>query len=142
MLICDAKQLKKLAAIGSSLKTIKNVIYFEDNETAIDSSISMNIDSWKVTSFSEVEKVGKSSPIQPILPIKKDIAVIMYTSGSTGMPKVWCNLLSIFPSDMIFNFKLECKRKHNQICSPFLTGIEYLCFSLARSFVLFNCYKT
>ncbi|XP_016462181.1 long chain acyl-CoA synthetase 8-like isoform X2 [Nicotiana tabacum] len=87
MLICDAKQLKKLAAIGSSLKTIKNVIYFEDNETAIDSSISMNIDSWKVTSFSEVEKVGKSSPIQPILPIKKDIAVIMYTSGSTGMPK-------------------------------------------------------
>ncbi|XP_019246892.1 PREDICTED: long chain acyl-CoA synthetase 8-like isoform X2 [Nicotiana attenuata] len=86
-LICDAKQLKKLAAIGSSLKTIKNVIYLEDNETAIDSSISMNTDNWKVTSFCEVEKLGKSSPIQPILPIKKDIAVIMYTSGSTGMPK-------------------------------------------------------
>ncbi|XP_009761216.1 long chain acyl-CoA synthetase 8 [Nicotiana tabacum] len=86
-LICDAKQLKKLAAIGSSLKTINNVIYFEDDKTAIDSSISTNIDSWRVTPFSEVEKLGKSSPIQPILPIKKDIAVIMYTSGSTGMPK-------------------------------------------------------
>ncbi|CAN4094513.1 unnamed protein product [Withania somnifera] len=65
MLICDAKQLKKLAAIGSNLRTIMN----------------------KVTSFSEVEKLGKSNPVQPILPIKKDIAVIMYTSGSTGMPK-------------------------------------------------------
>ncbi|MCD7455346.1 hypothetical protein HAX54_027887 [Datura stramonium] len=42
---------------------------------------------WRVTSFSEVEKLGKSSPVQPILPIKRDIAVIMYTSGSTGMPK-------------------------------------------------------
>uniref|UniRef100_A0A3Q7J3N7 AMP-dependent synthetase/ligase domain-containing protein n=1 Tax=Solanum lycopersicum TaxID=4081 RepID=A0A3Q7J3N7_SOLLC len=86
-LICDAKQLKKLAAIGSNLKTISNVIYFEDDETSIDSSTSTDIDSWRVTSFSEVEKLGKSNPIQPILPIKKDIAVIMYTSGSTGMPK-------------------------------------------------------
>ncbi|XP_049399380.1 long chain acyl-CoA synthetase 8-like [Solanum stenotomum] len=86
-LICDAKQLKKLAAIGSNLKTISNVIYFEDDETAIDSSTCTNIDSWRVTSFSEVENLGKSNPIQPILPIKKDIAVIMYTSGSTGMPK-------------------------------------------------------
>ncbi|KAG5569589.1 hypothetical protein H5410_059355 [Solanum commersonii] len=80
-------QLKKLAAIGSNLKTISNVIYFEDDETAIDSSTCTNIDSWRVTSFSEVENLGKSNPIQPILPIKKDIAVIMYTSGSTGMPK-------------------------------------------------------
>ncbi|XP_055802430.1 long chain acyl-CoA synthetase 8-like [Solanum dulcamara] len=86
-LICDAKQLKKLAAIGSNLKTITNVIYFEDDETAVDSITSTNIDSWRVTSFSEVEKLGKSNPIQPIFPIKKDIAVIMYTSGSTGMPK-------------------------------------------------------
>ncbi|KAM3383254.1 long chain acyl-CoA synthetase 8 [Capsicum galapagoense] len=85
-LICDAKQLKKLATIGSNLKTITNVIYFDDDETAIDSSTSTT-DSWKVTSFSEVEKLGKSNPVQPIMPIKKDIAVIMYTSGSTGMPK-------------------------------------------------------
>ncbi|KAK4343360.1 hypothetical protein RND71_036454 [Anisodus tanguticus] len=86
-LICDAKQLKKLAAIGSNLKTIMNVIYFEDDETAIDSNTSTNSDSWRVTSFLEVEKLGKNSPVQPILPIKRDIAVIMYTSGSTGMPK-------------------------------------------------------
>lgn len=83
-LICDAKQLKKLASISSSLKTIKNVIYFEDDVTATDST---NIDSWRVSSFSEVEKLGSNNPIQTRLPIKEDIAVIMYTSGSTGLPK-------------------------------------------------------
>ncbi|XP_055823580.1 long chain acyl-CoA synthetase 8-like [Solanum dulcamara] len=83
-LICDAKQLKKLDSISSSLKTIKNVIYFEDDETATDST---NIDSWRVSSFSEVEKLGRNSPIQTRLPIKEDIGVIMYTSGSTGLPK-------------------------------------------------------
>lgn len=83
-LICDAKQLKKVASVSSSLKTIKNVIYFEDNETATDSP---NIGNWRVSSFSEVEKLGRNSPVQPRLPIKEDIAVIMYTSGSTGLPK-------------------------------------------------------
>lgn len=83
-LICDAKQLKKVASVSSSLKNIKNVIYFEDNETATDSP---NIGNWRVSSFSEVEKLGRNSPVQPRLPIKEDIAVIMYTSGSTGLPK-------------------------------------------------------
>ncbi|XP_019249337.1 PREDICTED: long chain acyl-CoA synthetase 8 [Nicotiana attenuata] len=82
-LICDAKQLKKLAAVSSSLETIKNVIYFED-ETVTDST---NIGSWRVSSFSEIENLGKNGSIQPRLPVKKDTAVIMYTSGSTGLPK-------------------------------------------------------
>ncbi|CAN4084533.1 unnamed protein product [Withania somnifera] len=83
-LICDAKQLKKVASVSSSLKTVKNVIYFEDNEMTTDST---NIGNWMVLSFSEVEKLGRDSPVQPRLPIKEDIAVIMYTSGSTGLPK-------------------------------------------------------
>lgn len=74
-----------MASVSSSLKTIKNVIYFEDDETATDST---NIDSWRVSSFSEVEKLGRNSPIQARLPVKEDIVVIMYTSGSTGLPKV------------------------------------------------------
>ncbi|CAH9089445.1 unnamed protein product [Cuscuta europaea] len=86
-LICDPKQLKKLALISSSLKTIKNVIYFEGVETASDPNISKPTGDWKVSSFSEVEKLGKNYPASPRLPIKTDIAVIMYTSGSTGLPK-------------------------------------------------------
>lgn len=88
-LICDAKQLKKLAAISSSLKTIENVIYFEDEGSPIDTNFSASMSSWKVASFSEVERLGQKNPVQPSLPSKHGVAVVMYTSGSTGLPKVF-----------------------------------------------------
>lgn len=86
-LICDSKQLKKLSAISSSLKTIKNVIYFEDDGNENDSGVSGGISDWTVSSFSEVEKLGKKSFVHPSLPSQNAVAVIMYTSGSTGLPK-------------------------------------------------------
>ncbi|XP_050207048.1 long chain acyl-CoA synthetase 8 isoform X2 [Mercurialis annua] len=82
-LICDSKLLKKLAAISSKLTAIKNIIYFEDGESAIPESMS----DWTVSSISEVEKLGKDKPLPPSLPSKNAVAVIMYTSGSTGLPK-------------------------------------------------------
>ena len=85
-LICDSKQLKKLAAISTSLKTIENVIYFEDDES--DTEFTKSIGNWTVASFSEVERLGQTSPVPANLPSKNGIAVIMYTSGSTGLPKV------------------------------------------------------
>nr|XP_043621534.1 long chain acyl-CoA synthetase 8 [Erigeron canadensis] len=82
-LICDSKLLKKVASVSSSLKTVKNVIYFDnDNVEAVN-----NIGDWKISSFSEVESMGQKNPVNARLPIKKDVAVIMYTSGSTGLPK-------------------------------------------------------
>ncbi|KDO50967.1 hypothetical protein CISIN_1g004568mg [Citrus sinensis] len=86
-LICDSKQLKKLSAVSSSLKTIKNVIYFENDGSEKDSGVSGGISNWTVSSFSEVEKLGKRSPVDPSLPSQNGVAVIMYTSGSTGLPK-------------------------------------------------------
>ncbi|VFQ89426.1 unnamed protein product [Cuscuta campestris] len=91
-LVCDTKQLKKLSAMRSSLKTIKNVIYFDEDDkhddgTKYDLKACGDFENWKISSFSEVEGVGKSSSIHPRLPIKNDIAVIMYTSGSTTSPK-------------------------------------------------------
>ncbi|KAK9691235.1 hypothetical protein RND81_09G184400 [Saponaria officinalis] len=85
-LICDAKQYKKASAISSKLETVKNIIYFEEDGASSDSGTSGNND-LKISSFLEVEKLGKANPLQPRLPEKNDIAVIMYTSGSTGMPK-------------------------------------------------------
>jgi long-chain acyl-CoA synthetase len=87
-LICDSKHLKKLATISSSLNSIKNVIYFEDDEGISDASECGSTSNWTVTSFSEVEKLGQENPVHSSLPSKNDIAVIMYTSGSTGRPKV------------------------------------------------------
>lgn len=103
-MICDAKQLKKLVAISSSLNSVKNVIYFEDDGTSIDTSFSGSMDSWKVASFSEVEGLGMKSPVQPCLPSKNGMAVIMYTSGSTGLPKVFPAFSSLinFPICLYF----------------------------------------
>lgn len=86
-LICDVKQFKKASAISSKLETVKHVIYFEEDGDSSGSSISGNVNDLKVSSFHEVEKLGKDNPLNPKLPSKNDIAVIMYTSGSTGMPK-------------------------------------------------------
>lgn len=83
-LICDPKQLKRLSAISSRLETLKHVIYFEDEGEA--GSLSSN-SNWDVLSFNEVQKLGKENPVNPRLPSRTDIAVIMYTSGSTGLPK-------------------------------------------------------
>lgn len=86
-LICDSKQLKKLAALSSSLTTLRNIVYFDDEDSSSGSTVTQESGNWQVSSFSEVEKLGRNNPAQPNLPIKKDIAVIMYTSGSTGLPK-------------------------------------------------------
>ncbi|KAK7393771.1 hypothetical protein VNO78_22335 [Psophocarpus tetragonolobus] len=85
-LICEFSLLKKLDAIKSRLTSVQNVIYFEDNSNK-EEALLESLSNWTIASFSEVEKLGKESPVEPCLPSKNDIAVIMYTSGSTGLPK-------------------------------------------------------
>ncbi|KAG7578723.1 AMP-dependent synthetase/ligase [Arabidopsis thaliana x Arabidopsis arenosa] len=86
-LICDSKQLKKLSAIKSSLKTVKNIIYIEEDGVDVDSSDLNSMGDITVSSISEVEKLGQKNHVPPILPSKNGVAVIMFTSGSTGLPK-------------------------------------------------------
>jgi long-chain acyl-CoA synthetase len=87
-LICDSKQLKKLPAISSKLQSLRHIIYIEDEPVEAETPNQMNL--WTTLSFTEVEELGKTSHIDARLPSSSDTAVIMYTSGSTGLPKVGC----------------------------------------------------
>ncbi|WJX33207.1 Long chain acyl-CoA synthetase 8 [Trifolium repens] len=85
-LICDVKLLNKLEAIKSKLASLENIIYFEDDSKE-EHAFSEGLSNYTIASFGEVEKLGKESPVEPSLPSKNAVAVVMYTSGSTGLPK-------------------------------------------------------
>ncbi|KAL8482167.1 hypothetical protein ACS0TY_028358 [Phlomoides rotata] len=86
--ICGYKELKKIANLSGQLNTVKRIICM-DNEFQSDASLASGISSsrWSVTSFLGLDKMGRDNPVEPNLPLSAEIAVIMYTSGSTGMPK-------------------------------------------------------
>ncbi|XP_047983121.1 long chain acyl-CoA synthetase 9, chloroplastic [Salvia hispanica] len=87
--ICGHKELKKIANVSGQLDTVKRIICMDDEFQSDASLVSLVSGSsgWTVTSFLDVEKLGRENPVDPELPLSADIAVIMYTSGSTGMPK-------------------------------------------------------
>jgi long-chain acyl-CoA synthetase len=87
-LICDSKQLKKIPAISSKLQSLRHIIYIEDEP--VEAETLNQVKHLTTLSFTEVEELGKTSSVDARLPSSSDTAVIMYTSGSTGLPKVYC----------------------------------------------------
>ncbi|CAM8938551.1 unnamed protein product [Rhodiola kirilowii] len=84
--ICGQKELKKLADVSDQLKTVKHIIFIDEKAPSGVSTLSGKSE-WTVTSFGDVMKMGEANPADAELPLSTDIAVIMYTSGSTGLPK-------------------------------------------------------
>ena len=64
----------------------------DDELPSNSASVSASV-SWTLISFSDLLRLGQGHPIDPELPLAADIAVIMYTSGSTGLPKVHLRLV-------------------------------------------------
>ncbi|KAF8404093.1 hypothetical protein HHK36_008973 [Tetracentron sinense] len=85
--ICGRKELEKLVDISGQLDSVKRVIYMDDDGIPSEVSLVERSSSWTITSFLDVEGLGRKNPVDADLPISSDIAVIMYTSGSTGLPK-------------------------------------------------------
>lgn len=90
--VCDHKQLKKLMDLSKQLMTVQRVVLlnnFDGNlEVPMTENSSSSSSKWTLTSLSKVERLGSESPAELNMPTASDVAIIMYTSGSTGMPKV------------------------------------------------------
>lgn len=84
-MICGRKELKSLVNIAGQLDSVKHVICVDDD---VPSDVASAQHGWTITSFSDVERLGRENPVEADLPLSADVAVIMYTSGSTGLPKV------------------------------------------------------
>ena len=93
--VCDAKLFKTLAASAPHCPTLKHVVTIiaegaEDAETEISSSamaakLGSEID---VFSTSELQQAGRAQPVEAAAGVRpEDVAVIMYTSGTTGSSK-------------------------------------------------------
>ncbi|KAK7311555.1 hypothetical protein RJT34_09776 [Clitoria ternatea] len=81
--ICGRRELKSLVDTCGQLDSVKRVICMDDDIP----SDALSAHGWVVTSFADVERLGRENPVDPDLPLSADVAVIMYTSGSTGLPK-------------------------------------------------------
>ncbi|KAJ3354843.1 long-chain fatty acid-CoA ligase [Entophlyctis luteolus] len=82
----NAELLPMVAKISKSVETLKTVIY--NGEASADVLAALRNDlKIKVLSIVDLAALGRESPAAPVPPSAEDLAVIMYTSGTTGAPK-------------------------------------------------------
>ncbi|ORY39427.1 acyl-CoA synthetase [Rhizoclosmatium globosum] len=79
----SAELLPVVVKVASKCKDLKHIVY----SGAADSTIPQQVPHLKVLSLSELESLGNQHPVAPVSVDKEDLALIMYTSGSTGPPK-------------------------------------------------------
>jgi long-subunit acyl-CoA synthetase (AMP-forming) len=82
--VCDAKLLKVLLAVLPACAALKHIITIGAVPAALVAKVPAGV---TVTSMDDVIALGRAHPCAPTPPVASDVAVIMYTSGTTGAPK-------------------------------------------------------
>eukprot|EP00092_Neocalanus_flemingeri_P024233 GFUD01026282.1.p1 GENE.GFUD01026282.1~~GFUD01026282.1.p1 ORF type:complete len:737 (-),score=160.12 GFUD01026282.1:30-2240(-) len=85
VIITSHALLPKFKTMLKSCPHIKHIIVIEDQ--ILTTSLEGFKDGVEIVTFYDVVKMGREDPCEPNPPDTEDLAIIMYTSGSTGVPK-------------------------------------------------------
>eukprot|EP00301_Raphidiophrys_heterophryoidea_P022257 c6458_g1_i1.p1 GENE.c6458_g1_i1~~c6458_g1_i1.p1 ORF type:complete len:738 (+),score=165.86 c6458_g1_i1:41-2215(+) len=80
LVVCDAKLLSLVQKIAPECPALSHVIVLDKAGKSTDSKL-------KVASIDDILLDGKNNILAPVPPQPSDLAVVMYTSGTTGAPK-------------------------------------------------------
>ena len=85
----DPHLLRNLRKPLQFAKDIKYVIYNTEREVSKEDidKLKHDYDYLTILSFEELRKLGEGNMVDPVPPSPEDLCCIMYTSGSTGVPK-------------------------------------------------------
>eukprot|EP00636_Phaeomonas_parva_P006026 CAMPEP_0118854572 /NCGR_PEP_ID=MMETSP1163-20130328/2733_1 /TAXON_ID=124430 /ORGANISM="Phaeomonas parva, Strain CCMP2877" /LENGTH=778 /DNA_ID=CAMNT_0006787319 /DNA_START=215 /DNA_END=2551 /DNA_ORIENTATION=+ len=88
VLFCNKKDVATVLKNAKQMKSLKAIIYstnyVKDDDVDVPQAGNSGV---KVLSFSQCVELGKANPVPEVKPVPETMAVIMYTSGSTGDPK-------------------------------------------------------
>ncbi|KAJ2384170.1 long-chain fatty acid-CoA ligase, partial [Coemansia sp. RSA 2559] len=85
-----ADQTPILARIMDKVESLKHVIYYRDlygMPDGCEEAIEKLKTKYSVHTLDELRDLGAANPTDLVIPQAQDIALVMYTSGSTGSPK-------------------------------------------------------
>jgi len=87
LVLADAKLLRALANLAGALTTVEAVVALTDEAATSAPAAKLRRSGIRVHNLSELEAAGAAAPTPPTPGAPSDVAMVMYTSGTTGEPK-------------------------------------------------------